>query len=117
MAEAKKKLSLKDLQKHQPSLATELRAWVREGREDLLATLMGPLAGVTREPGAPGTPTPQQVTEALQGRKVDGQTDQLTGDAKRSISELADYAKAKAAEAMKRMENGSDRGQDHSPEL
>lgn len=58
------------MQRHQPSLGAEARAFVRQGREDLLATLMGPLAGQTREPGAPGTPTPQQTTASLEGRRV-----------------------------------------------
>lgn len=61
-----------DFQKaNQPSLGAEARAFFRQGREDLLNTLMGGLAGQTREPGSPGTPTPQQVTEGLESRGVD----------------------------------------------
>jgi hypothetical protein len=57
-------------QENQPSLRAEGRAFFRQGREDFLATVMGPLAGGTREPGAPGTPTPQQTTASLEGRRV-----------------------------------------------
>lgn len=62
--------AIRHLNRDQPSLRAEGRAFVRQGREDLLATLMGPLAGQTREPGAPGTPTPQQTTASLEGRRV-----------------------------------------------
>jgi hypothetical protein len=68
---------LKQMQRDQPSLRAEMRAFVRQGREDLLATLMGPLAGQTREPGAPGTPTPQQVTQGLEGKDVNLQKDRI----------------------------------------
>jgi hypothetical protein len=67
----------KGLQSNQPSLAAESRAFFRQGREDIVSVLLGALAGQTREPGAPGTPTPQLVTEALTGRGVDLQRDQL----------------------------------------
>lgn len=57
-------------QERQPSLGAEARAFVRQGREDFLATVMGPLAGQTREVGAPGSPTAHQTTAALEGRRV-----------------------------------------------
>lgn len=58
------------MQRNQPSIGAEMRAFVRQGREDLLATLMGTLAGQTREPGAPGTPTTYQTTTALERGRV-----------------------------------------------
>lgn len=61
---------VRHINRNQPSIRAEGRAFFRQGREDLLATLMGPLAGTTREPGAPGTPTPQQTTASLEGRRV-----------------------------------------------
>jgi hypothetical protein len=57
-------------QHQQPSFRAEMRALGRQGREDFLNVVMGGLAGQTREPGAPGTPTPQQTTAALAGRTV-----------------------------------------------
>jgi hypothetical protein len=80
MKDAAKQLAtaLGENQKNQPALTAELAAEWRKGREDFLSTLMGPLAGQTRELGAPGTPTPQLVTEALTDRAVDHSTDTLT---------------------------------------
>lgn len=80
MKDAAKQLatSFVENQKNQPTLTAELAAEWRKGREDFLSTLMGPLVGQTRELGAPGTPTPQLVTEALTDRGVDHSTDLLT---------------------------------------
>jgi hypothetical protein len=99
-----------ELQKDQPALGAELRAGVRQGREDALTTLMGPLAGGTREPGAPGTPTPQQTTAALEGREVYLPQDRLLKEQKLSLDDLRDHAKEKAQEAELRMERGQERG-------
>jgi hypothetical protein len=63
-------LAIVAMQRSQPSIGAETRAFVRAGREDLLATLMGPLAGVTREPGQPGSPTSYQTTTALERGRV-----------------------------------------------
>src|SRR5262249_30527118 len=56
----------------QPSpLAAQAAALFRQGREDLLNTLNGvPLA---REMGAPGEPTPQLVTRALEKKGQEAQ--------------------------------------------
>lgn len=104
----------KDLQKDQPKFLAEMRALFREGREDLLTTLMGPLAGATREPGAPGTPTPQQTTEALEGREVNRARDRLVNERPLSIDDLRGFAKERAKEAEERIERGNDRQQDRS---
>jgi hypothetical protein len=48
---------------------------MRQGREDLLNTLND--RQLDREPGAPGEPTMQQVTEGLEGRQVDLEHDTL----------------------------------------
>jgi hypothetical protein len=63
----------KELQANQPSLGAEFRSWIREGREDLLNVLLKPFPDsmdLTREPGAPGSPTTPQVTSELTGRPL-----------------------------------------------
>lgn len=62
---------LKQRQENQPALGAELQAVARQGREDLWNSIVPAFPGempLTREPGAPGTPTPQQTTDALEGR-------------------------------------------------
>jgi hypothetical protein len=118
MAEQKKttlqelRAAWKELQKDQPKFGAEMRALLREGREDLLTTLMGPLAGTTREPGAPGTPTPQQTTEALEGREVDRTQDRLEKKQPTSLEELRGYANERAKAAEQRMELGNNHHQE-----
>lgn len=109
----RKKISLRELwkrlQKDQPSFLTEMRALVREGREDFLTTLMGPLAGATREPGAPGTPTPQQTTAALEGKHVYLPQDRIA-EPKLSLEQMKEFAKERELEAEQRMDRGRDKG-------
>ncbi len=96
----------KEAQKQQPSVGVEMRALFREGREDLLTVLMGPLAGTTREPGAPGTPTPQQTTEALEGKEVNLRRDRIEPGQTISRADMHAYAQARAQEAYDRMGQG-----------
>jgi hypothetical protein len=62
-------------QRDAPAIGAELRAVFRQGREDAWNSLIPafPQQSPTRESGAPGTPTPQQTTEALEGREVNEQ--------------------------------------------
>jgi hypothetical protein len=62
----------------QPAFGAEMRAVFRQGREDAFNNLIPafPQTGLTREQGAPGSPTAQIVTENLKDREV-GQDDQL----------------------------------------
>lgn len=66
----------------QPALGAEMVAVFRQGREDAWNKLIPafPDQQYNREAGAPGTPTPQQVTESLTGQDVDRQTDQIAKD-------------------------------------
>lgn len=55
---------------NRPNLGAELRAMWRQGREDFLNALLRPQADsmpLTREVGAPDTPTAQNVTRDLDG--------------------------------------------------
>jgi hypothetical protein len=57
----------------QPSLGAEAKAWVREGREDFLNVLLKAFPDsmpLSREMGAPGSPTPQQTTADLMGKPI-----------------------------------------------
>lgn len=92
----------------QPSLGAELAALYRQGREDFLNIIMGGLGG-TRESGTPGNPTPQMVTESLEGREVDLQQDRLEPPQKMTLDDLRAYAKERAAEAEQSMERGMER--------
>jgi hypothetical protein len=54
-----------------PSVGAQMSALWRQGREDFLNALMRPLPDsmqLSREPGAPGSPTPQMTTADLYGR-------------------------------------------------
>ncbi len=78
---------------HQPSLAAEARAWFREGREDVLNNLLRAFPDslqLSREMGAPGSPTPQQTTAALTGRDLYGRGSEaaLGKDARVKVQEL-----------------------------
>lgn len=66
---------VKENRANQPKVGAEMRAVFRQGREDAWNNLIPafPQTGLTREAGAPGTPTPQQTTEALEGREVNEQ--------------------------------------------
>lgn len=101
---------LKQRQANQPSFGAEMRAMARATREDLFNNLILPFPGsqqVTRENGAPGSPTPQQTTEALVGRDVDRVADVLRPQAE-PAAETGPSPDAVAAE-LARM-----RGEDHS---
>lgn len=81
MAEEKKSVfgeilqGISKAQENQPKLGEEMRAVFRQGREDAWNSLIPafPQQSPTRESGAPGTPTPQQTTEALEGKDVNEQ--------------------------------------------
>lgn len=92
----------------QPSLGAELAALWRQGREDSLNIIMGGLGG-TREPGTPGNPTPQMVTESLEGRDVDLQQDRLEPPQKMTLDDLRSYARERGQEAEQRIERGIER--------
>lgn len=71
-------------QRQQPSLAAEVRAMVRGTREELFNNLIVAFPHapqLTREQGAPGSPTPQITTEDLMGKAVHQPTDTLAGPA------------------------------------
>lgn len=61
----------------QPSLGAEMRAIWRGGREDFYNNALFPGVNLTREPGSPGSPTPQIVTQDLLNREVDPERDQI----------------------------------------
>jgi len=51
-----------------PALGAQFAAWLREGAKDLQNAVLKAFPDsmtLTNEPGAPGSPTPQQVTRAL----------------------------------------------------
>lgn len=68
---------LKKQRADQPSIKEEMRALGRAGREDAWNALIPAFPGqsYTREAGAPGNPTSQQTTQALEGAEVDPQKD------------------------------------------
>lgn len=62
----------------QPAFGAEVAALLRAGREDAWNNLIPAFptnTAATREPGTPGSPTPQMTTEALTGNTVDQQKD------------------------------------------
>lgn len=62
----------------QPAFGAEVAALLRAGREDAWNNLIPAFptnTAATREPGTPGSPTPQMTTEALTGNAVDQQKD------------------------------------------
>ena len=97
---------LKERQANQPSFGAELRAMFRQGREDLLNNILPAFPGqpMTREAGAPGTPTPQQTTQALEGREVNPKTDVIAKEVPnhKGQTQLAEE-RTKAQEELERM--------------
>lgn len=90
----------KSAERSAPKLGPELASLLRQGREDLLNNILPafPQAGLVREPGTPGNPTMQQVTEKLEGREVNGQ-DRLGVMAKGLVTQQeVDQEKARARE-------------------
>ncbi len=94
----------------QPKLGAEIMPLVRQGREDFLNVIMGGLAG-SREPGTPGTPTQQLVTESLKLREVDSRTDQLQPRQKHSLDDYRAMAEERAQAAEHRMDHQNDQQQ------